>query len=225
MSNRPPEESAVEDTYWKTLLNRDPISVCERTLALVGENQEAYKLNVLDRAYIIIPDSKTIVTEVGFGSSKLDGDIRLLILTYLTGATTTPLQGRWVTPVEFSGGDLFFSSDAHNLAFRELLNAFNSAEDFLKAGQKLGGKKDKIGDSSFVLLTLPRIPILFIYWAGDEELPSKISVLVDESARNHLAIDALWLAIRISEKRLLEVGKLMNDSSVCTRKERSTLSE
>jgi hypothetical protein len=57
-----------------------------------------------------------------------------------------------------------------------------------------------------VLHTLPRIPILFIYWAGDTELPSRISVLVDESARNHLAIDGLWLAIRVSEKRLLQVG-------------------
>lgn len=223
MSNRASEQSAVEDAYWKTLLDHDPISLCERTLALVDAKQEAHKLNVLDRAYVIVPGSKTIVTEGG--PSKLEWDIRLLILAYLTGAAKTPLQGKWVTPVEFSGGDLFFSSNAHNLAFAELLSTFNSAEDFLKAGQKLGGKKDKIGDSSFVLLILPRIPILFIYWAGDEELPSKISVLVDESARSHLAIDALWLAIRISERRLVEVGKLMNDSSVFIWKERPRFGE
>ena len=170
-------------------------------------------LSVVDLRYMIAPGTQTIVPEVAAGSSSVDWDIRLLILAYLTGATETSLVGKWVSPIESSGGDLFFSSSAHNLNFAELLVTFKSPEDFLSAGQKIGGKIDRVGDSSFVLRTLPRIPILFIYWAGDEELPSKISVLVDESARSHLAIDALWLAIRVSEKRLLKVAKSNRDSS------------
>jgi len=62
----------------------------------------------------------------------------------------------------------------------------------------------------------PGIPILFIYWAGDEELPPKIPVLVDESARSHLAIDGLWLAIRVSGKRLLREAKPDADLSITT---------
>lgn len=225
MSERASERGMVEDSYWKTLLGDDPISLCERALAVFDETQGAYKLRVLDLTYTVAPKSKTIVPEVGASSNNLDWDIRLLILAYLTGATKTPPLGRWVSPIGFSGGDLFFSSDAHNLAFTELLHAFSSAEDFLKAGQNLGGKEDKVGDSSFVLQTLPRVPILFIYWAGDEELPSKISVLVDGNVRSHLAIDALWLAIRVSEKRLVEVARFKSDSSILTWKERPMLSE
>ena len=160
-------------------------------------------MRVVDLGYNIAPTTQTILCE-DTDSSNVSWEIRLLILAYLTGASGNPLAGKWVNPIEFSGGDLFFSSSAHNLDFAELLHAFKSPEVFLKAGQRIGASKEKIGDSSFVLQTLPRIPILFIYWAGDEELPSKISVLVDKSARSHLAVDGLWLAMKVAEKRLLQ---------------------
>lgn len=190
-------------------MSRDPVSLCRRTLAAFDPGEDVYLLRVVDLNYKITRKTQTIVSEVttDCGSGSVGWEIRLLTLAYLTGATETPLTGKWVSPVEFSGGDLFFSSDAHNLRFTELLSAFKSPEDFLGAGRKAGASKHTVGDASFVLTVLPRIPILFIYWAGDEELPSRISVLVDESARGHLAIDGLWLAIKISEKRLLEIGK------------------
>jgi len=212
MSDKGSERGAGEIAYWRVLLGQHPPSLCRRTLATWDVEKGAYMLKVVDLCYMIAPGTQTIVPEVAAGSSSVDWDIRLLILAYLAGATETSLAGKWVSPIEFSGGDLFFSSNAHNLNFAELLLTFKSPEDFLGAGQKIGGKIDKVGDSSFVLRTLPRIPILFIYWAGDEELPSKISVLVDESARSHLAIDALWLATRVSEKRLLQVAKSNRDS-------------
>jgi hypothetical protein len=171
-------------------------------------------LTVAGRSYEIAPDMQTIVPKVAAGSGNVDWDIRLLILAYLTGATETPLVGRWVSPIELSGGELFFSSDAHNLSFAGLLLTFKSSEDFVRAGERIGAKSHTIGDASFVLQTLPRIPILFIYWAGDEEVPSKISVLVDASAPGHLAIDGLWLAIRVSEKRLLQEAKLACGSNM-----------
>jgi len=210
MRNMGSEVNATEDTYWKMLLSQDPASVCRRALATFEVRSATYTLKVADLVYTIVTKSRTIAPEVDTSSSGVSWEIRLLILAYLTGATETPLAGKWVSPVEFSGGDLFFSSDAHSLSFADLLLVFKSPEDFLTAGQKLGGERDKIGDSSFVLQTLPRIPMLFIYWVGDAELPSKISVLVDQSARSHLAIDGLWLAMRVSEKRLLQMAKSMS---------------
>lgn len=204
MSEAGSESSAGENAYWRMLLSQEPVSLCKRTLAAFNAEEGVYTLKVVDLAYMISPSTKTIAPESG--SSRVSWDTRLLILAYLTGATETLLSGKWTSPVEFSGGDLFFSSDAHNLKFNELKLAFKSPEDFLTAGQRVGGKEDRIGSSSFVLQALPRIPLLFIYWEGDDELPSKISVLVDESARSHLAIDGLWLAIRVSEKRLIQVA-------------------
>jgi hypothetical protein len=197
--------SASEEARWKTILHEDPVALCRRALAVFDRQKGVYTARVVDINYAIDPSTRSIVSAIAADSNSgaVSWDVRLLLLAYLTGATEAQLVGRWVSPVGFSGGELFFSSDAHNLAFGELLLAFKSPEDFLNAGLKVGGKEDRLGDASFVLQTLPRIPILFIYWAGDEELPSKISVLVDESAVSHLAIDALWLAIKVSEKRLL----------------------
>ena len=205
MGNQGNGASTSEDVYWRMLLRRDPASVCRNALATFDHQKVAYTLRVVDLNYMVAPKTRTIVGEVASDrdSGNVGWDIRLLILAYMVGATETPVTGRWASPIAFSGGDLFFSSDAHNLSFTELLLTFKSPEDFLRAGQKVGGKKDVIGDSSFVLQTLPRIPMLFIYWAGDDELPSKISLLVDESAICHLAIDGLWLGTRVSEKRLI----------------------
>jgi len=205
MGNQNNRASASEDVYWRVLLRRDPASVCRSTLAAFDHQKAAYMLRVVDLNYAIATKTRTIfsVAASGRDSGNVGWDIRLLILAYLAGATETSVTGRWVSPMGFSGGDLFFSSDAHNLRFTELLRTFESPENFLRAGQKVGGKRDAIGDSSFVLQTLPRIPMLFIYWVGDDELPSKISLLVDESAVSHLAIDGLWLAIRVSENRLI----------------------
>ncbi len=214
MSFRTSGRGTTEDAYWRMLLSRDPASLCKKALVAFDPEKEIYMLRVADLTYVIDLRSRAIVQEGTTDSNNVSWDTRLLVLAYLTGATENSLVGRWVSPIEFSGGDLFFSSDAHNLAFTELLLSFKYPEDFLRAGQKIGGKAYTIGDSSFVLAILPRIPILFIYWAGDEELPSKISVLVDESAHGHLAIDGLWLAIKVSEKRLLQVAKPDRDSNV-----------
>jgi len=198
------ERSAGEDFYWRVLSSQDPKSVCRRTLATFDQKKQTYELRVADLTYAVAPGLKT-VTDMSTGSIKVDWDVRLLTLVYMTGATETPLTGRWVSPTQFSGGDLFFSSEAHNLTFARLLVTFASPEAFLKAGEKIKAVKHMIGDASFVLQTLPRIPILFTYWSGDEQLLSKISVFFDESASSHLAVDGLWLAINVSEKRLLQV--------------------
>lgn len=205
MGNQATGSSASEEAFWRTLLPQDPISLCKRTLAAFDRQKGIYTLRVLDLDCTIDPRTKDILAVISADSNPgiVSWDVRLLVLAYMTGAKEASLVGKWVSPIGFSGGDLFFSSDAHNLSFAELLPALKSPEDFLRAGLKIGSSKDTIGDASFVLQTLPRIPILFIYWEGDEEIASKISVLVDESAASHMAIDALWLAIKVSEKRLL----------------------
>jgi len=209
MTEKDHVSNTTENLYWRTLMSQDPASLCRRTLATFDPERKTYTLQVADRSYMIDLNARMIAPEgtTGGDSDDVGWDVRLLVLAYLTSATETPLVGRWVSPVEFSGGDLFFSSDAHNLQFVDLLHAFRSPTEFLRAGEKIGGRRETIGDTSFVLRTFPRIPILFIYWAGDEELPSKISVLVDESAARHLAIDGLWLAIRFTEKRLAQAMK------------------
>lgn len=203
-----------ETTYWEMLRTHDSVSVCKRTLATFDSAKGAYVLTVADRSYEIVPETQSIVPRTGAGSSDVGWDLRLLVLAYLSGARESHLVGKWISPIGLSGGELFFSSDAHNLGFAELLLEFKFPEDFIRAGERIGGKRHSIGDASFVLQTLPRIPLLFIYWAGDEEVPSKISVLIDASAPDHLAIDALWLAIRVTEKRLLEEARLGRGSNM-----------
>ncbi len=205
MSAPESEPGGSERVYWRRLLSEDPASVSKRTLAMFDQQTETFVLSVLDKRYAVRARDQTVRHTDG-SIDDVGWDVRLLTLAYLTGATEDPLTGRWVSPVGFSGGDLFFSSSAHDLEFADLLRVLKSPQEFLTVGDRIGGTREKVGDASLVLQTLPRLPILLIYWQGDEELPSKISALVDESARHHLAIDGMWLAIKVSEKRILQMA-------------------
>jgi len=35
-------------------------------------------------------------------------------------------------------------------------------------------------------------PIILIIWSGDEEFPSKASLLLDENCSSHMPVDIIW---------------------------------
>ncbi len=176
-----------------------------RSLAEYTPKDKGYLLRIIDQEYFIDIE-KRVVQESGVKEEKKTAwELQLLAPIYLVNAEKAMLKGRWTSPTELCGGDLFFAAPAHNLQFNNLAGKFNSSTGFLKAGLKLGVKKESIGDAAFQILVLPRIPILYIYRSGGGEFANSITVFFDASAENHLPIDSLWLAIEYSAKRLLEM--------------------
>ena len=198
-----PTRKETEDYYWQILQRQKASSVCRRTLASYITDTSAYILKMIDTNYIIKSEAKTITAETQKENDELGADIKLLILAYLTNTKENVPSGKWISPREVAGGDLFFSAKAHIMISPELLRALKTSNEFSNAGNKIGAKKQFLGDASFVIQTLPKIPLLFIYWEGDNELPSRISVFVDQNVLQNLAIDGVWLAIKMTEKSLL----------------------
>jgi hypothetical protein len=43
-----------------------------------------------------------------------------------------------------------------------------------------------LGDASYAFWALPRVPVLVVYWLGDEEFPSSAQILFEASACHYL---------------------------------------
>jgi hypothetical protein len=87
---------------------------------------------------------------------------------------------------------------------RPLLSAFAYARDaFMDAGAALGGAPAEYGNASFAVNALPRVPLTFILWEGDQDFPSTIKVLFDRSVSDYLPLEDITVIAKMASTRLL----------------------
>lgn len=110
----------------------------------------------------------------------------IIILHYLLTADGTPLTGRWIAYRHLPGGDIYIDP-FQKRAITPFLKAFGERpEDFARAAAALGGNAQKMSGISMVITVLPRVPICFTIWPGDEEMPASANILFDEAASHYL---------------------------------------
>ena len=78
-----------------------------------------------------------------------------------------------------------------------------SAGLFQEAGLRSGGTPVGIGDASFTLSALPRIPLQFVLWEGDEEFPPSVQVLFDASVDHYLPLEDVVVLGQMATGRLI----------------------
>jgi hypothetical protein len=118
-----------------------------------------------------------------------------LLFTYAS-ATEIPLSGEMI------------SIAALDILRRPELSAYECM-DLLKYTQKdlsaisthnvpFFGKQLEMGDFSFVVHPLPCVPMTFVLWYGDDEVPNGGTLLFDRSARHYLRYllrELSWLTV------------------------------
>jgi len=123
---------------------------------------------------------------------------QLCILAYLINSRQLPLTNRLVKAESLPGGEFFFRGP-HILPTKKLAEVFGADPNLLyHAGMQLGAKKCNFGDASIELLVLPRIPLTFVVWAGDDEFGARASVLFDQTASEQLPLDGLLAAVNLA---------------------------
>ena len=86
-----------------------------------------------------------------------------------------------------------FFKGTHALRTEALITRFGyEPKSFLHAGESLGGIPVNKADASFCLMALPKIPVYYMLWAGDNDFPPSLSILFDRSIETHLSADAIW---------------------------------
>ena len=151
-----------------------------------------------------------------FNVNKSDGDraasfFASLILTYLQTADGTPSAGRWISFRELPNG-AFYHQAFQGYAPDRLTKRWGlNLDAFVNACRKLGGLRLDIGDAGFILPVLPRIDIAVIYWLGDEDFPSRSSVLFDAHAPHYMVTDGLAILGNQLVSKILSADTADND--------------
>lgn len=121
-------------------------------------------------------------------------EIQVVLLHYLSQAGPAVPEKRWVSFKELPGGSIY-TGPFTNRSILPLVGVFGSRPDKLvQSAAALGGREERFGDVAVSVPVLPKIPIAFVLWLGDEEFPPSGNVLFDASAPRHLPTeDYAWL--------------------------------
>jgi hypothetical protein len=130
-----------------------------------------------------------------------------LVLYYLTSADGTPLSGEWIAFSDLPDGR-FYNQAFQGYTGKELARAFQEdGAAFERAAQALGGVRQALGDSAFAFQALPRLPLLTVYWQGDEDFPSTFQVLFDASASHYLPTDGYAILGSTLTRKLIKARR------------------
>jgi len=117
-----------------------------------------------------------------------------MLIFYLRTADGTPMADRWIGFRELKDG-AFYNQAFQGYSGNRVAGTFGKKPDlFDEAAKSLGGwRLAALADHAFAFQPLPCIRLAAALWPGDDEFPSKASILFDASASHYMTTDGLAL--------------------------------
>ncbi len=131
---------------------------------------------------------------------------RIIIMHYLAGSGLREPTGEWINYRSVPGG-LSYYDVFRRRALKPILRFFKGASDFVKAGVASGWKPYEFGDASLWIMALPKVPLVFVFWEGDEEFESTLDVLFDKTITEFFNSEDVVKLSKLAALRLLASGK------------------
>lgn len=183
----------MHDQLWEQLARLDRMEIAGRAGCQHMAEYDSFAIFLLNCEYLVDVAQRTIRTIAKTPDTPLAGYLeQLCILAYLVNARDLPPAGKLVSVEGLDAGGFFFRG-SHRLPVEKLADAFGSNPLLLhEAGRRLNAVSRAFGDAAIELLVLPRISIVVILWAADDEFAARASILFDQSASVQLPLDALF---------------------------------
>lgn len=197
----------MHEGLWARLDDMQPDAVAQRAICQYDSDSGCYYLEFINCQYTVDPGERAIYSvnddeenvPVGF----LD---QLAMLAYLINVSEKPIANKHASADKLPGGQFFFRGP-HVLPTAKLEQTFGLGPELLvEEGLKLGGKELDHGDGAIELFVLPKVPVYFIVWAGDDEFGVKASILFDATAADQMPLDALLAAVDVAVKALTKTA-------------------
>lgn len=135
-------------------------------------------------------DTTSLVVS-GPGDREVSSFHQSLVLTYLQTADGASSADRWISFRELPDGGFYHRAFQGYAADRLSKRWGLDLDGFVAACRALGGTRLDLGDAGFSWRVLPRVDLATIYWLGDEDFPSRASVLFDANAHHYMVTDGL----------------------------------
>ncbi len=168
----------------------------------IQERRGEFQLSFFGESIIITyPD---FIIRNQHSNEEVRKHIQDLIIYYFVTADGTPLGGKWVSLSELPDGG-FYNQAYQGYSGNRLAKAFgNDIDAFKNSALCSGGTPESFGDLGFSFLALPNVPLLAVYWKGDEEFSPSAKVLFDSSACHYLPTDLCAYLGSILTEKLIE---------------------
>ncbi len=206
------DASEIDPVLWEKLGRADPEEIARNAMVQYDPHAGAYIVPFFNAAILVYPELRKLELTGSEPAFSQDFQLCLVILHYLLGSRDKPLSGKWVSEKDLPGGTLFFNKH-HALPAETLIETFNPRPDLLHAGaQAVGGEKTNLGDISYQFRILPRIPLLIIFWLGDEEFQPAFHILFDETITLHLAsLDLIFAMAQLFGRILVRAAAAVQE--------------
>jgi len=172
------------------LLKMDPEQVALNAKVDYDPETDSYTVPVLRKEFRLERAAGRI-HHPSLADEHILGSMTVLLLHYLIGSKQRMLRNKLISYRELPNGMVFYNA-FRNLAIDPIAKVFGeNIEAFEKRGPELGGHRVNYGEMAFEFFIFPRIPVTYILWTGDEEIPASANILFDLSALEHLHTEDL----------------------------------
>ena len=201
------EKILVPLQYWEDLEKKDMAGLCENALARAFSSEDVV-LSILGRE-ILVDRKHHSLRHKNQGEWELMPHplLELLVLVYLLNSGPQLLSRELVSAKELKTAHFF--QGPHELNVGRVLERFGrDLEGFSRAAESLGGEGQNLAaDAAYRIPALPKIPLYYLLWVGDDEFEPRLSVLFDRSIESHLSADAIWGLVAFVSEALLKAPK------------------
>ncbi len=196
---------SVPEEYWDDLLRRDLNALCNiAEVRLLPPN--GILVPFLGKEILIDLKEKSLKRLLNGKWEKIDNPLlELLTLVYLLNVRQNPLKDELIGVKELK--DAQFFQGPHELKTKPVLDLYgNDTDGFIRAAERLGGKRLDLADVAYKIPVFPKIPLYYLLWEGDDEFEPRLSVLFDSSIDTHFSADAIWGLVNLVSDWLTESG-------------------
>jgi len=164
-----------------------------------------YALPYLGRIYRVFWPTGEVLSYAN--NKEVSSDTAIILLHYLSNSTGKAPAGRWIPFNHLSDGGNYNSAFVKR-AQEPLIDYFGRRQALFKqlVQEKLNARPGKEPDT-FIIMALPRLPLMLRLIPGAQNVPGRASILFDATANDYLAAEDLATLGESLAARLLRWGR------------------
>lgn len=187
----------------------NPEEVCQNSKAVFENATDTFTIRFFNTECRVNRGSGEVSLKDTPGELQLTE--KVLILHYLIHAQPKPLTGQIISFREIAGGGSIYYPAFKKRTIDLLLKTFaKDVSALAQAAANLVGIPEKYGTVSSTLYAFPYVPITYVLWQGDTEIPASGAVLFDASVVSFLPVEDIVLAGSFGAYRLINEFRAFN---------------
>jgi hypothetical protein len=189
----------IPSALWSDLDRRPAREAAE---AVGGKwDGSAFKVPLIGIDYTLDPANQRI-TRTCQVDHPVSYQAGVVLLTTLAASKGVPPSGRMAVPQELPGGRMFFTGP-HAVANGPLAKAFEKdSSRLIDRALGLGGEMIEGADVAIRVPGLPYVPLYVLLWRGDQEVPARAVIGIDDRAHFHLDLAGVFALTNLLMDRL-----------------------